>query len=47
MAIVGIGVDVVDLARCADVLERTPDIVNRLFTSDEQTSARGHQLPLV
>lgn len=47
MAIVGIGVDVVDLARFADVLERTPDIVNRLFTSDEQTSARGHQLPLV
>ncbi len=47
MAIVGIGVDVVDLARFAEVVERTPEIVNRLFTLDEQTSAKGHQLPLV
>lgn len=47
MAIVGIGVDVVDLARFADVVERTPEIVDRLFTLDEQTSAKGHQLPLV
>ncbi|MEI6405170.1 MAG: holo-ACP synthase [Actinomycetes bacterium] len=47
MAIVGIGVDVVDLARFEDVLARTPDIVNRLFTPAEQTSAAGHQLPLM
>lgn len=46
MSIVGIGVDVVDLARFAEVVDRTPDIVNRLFTAAEQTSARGHQLPL-
>jgi holo-[acyl-carrier protein] synthase len=44
MAIVGIGVDVVDLARFERVLQRTPAIADRLFTSNEQTSARGHVL---
>ena len=47
MAIVGIGVDVVDLARFAGVVERTPEIVNRLFTHSEQHGAEGHQLPLM
>ena len=47
MAIVGIGVDVVDLARFAGVVERTPEIVNRLFTHAEQHSAEGHELPLM
>ena len=47
MAIVGIGVDVVDLARFEQVLKRTPDMVNRLFTAAEQTSAAGHQLPVM
>jgi holo-[acyl-carrier protein] synthase len=47
MAIIGIGVDVVDIARFEDVIARTPAIVDRLFTSAEQTSANGHQLPLV
>ena len=46
MAIIGIGVDVVDLARFAEVLERTPGIVDRLFTKTEQQSAQGHELPL-
>lgn len=46
MAIIGIGVDVVDLARFEDVLARTPGIVDRLFTKAEQVSAQGHQLPL-
>ncbi len=46
MAIVGIGVDVVDLARFESVLNRTPGIVDRLFTKAEQQSAEGHQLPL-
>lgn len=46
MAIVGIGVDVVDLARFKDVLERTPGIADRLFTKAEQISAEGHELPL-
>lgn len=44
MAIVGIGVDVVDLARFKDLVERTPQIVDRLFTKTEQVSAEGHQL---
>ncbi len=47
MAIVGIGVDVVDLARFSGVVERTPEIVDRLFTKTEQSSADGNQLPLV
>lgn len=47
MAIVGIGVDVVDLARFARVVERTPGILDRLFTKGEQHSAEGHQLPLM
>lgn len=46
MAIVGIGVDVVDLVRFENVLERTPGIVDRLFTAAEQKSAEGHQLPV-
>jgi holo-[acyl-carrier protein] synthase len=46
MAIVGIGVDVVDLARFANLVDRTPQIVDRLFTKAEQVSAEGHQLPV-
>ena len=47
MAIVGIGVDVVDLARFKDLVERTPQIVDRLFTKTEQVSAEGHQLSVM
>ena len=47
MAIVGIGVDVVDLARFANLVERTPQIVDRLFTKTEQVSAEGHQLSVM
>jgi holo-[acyl-carrier protein] synthase len=47
MAIVGIGVDVVDLARFTNLVDRTPQIVDRLFTKAEQVSAEGHQLPLM
>ncbi|MEJ6493829.1 MAG: holo-ACP synthase [Actinomycetes bacterium] len=47
MAIVGIGVDVVDLARFANLVERTPQIVDRLFTKAEQVSAEGHQLSVM
>lgn len=46
MAIIGIGVDVVDLARFENVLDRTPGIADRLFTKAEQQSAQGHELPL-
>jgi len=44
MAIVGIGVDVVDLARFTNLVERTPQIVDRLFTKAEQVNAEGQQL---
>lgn len=47
MAIVGIGVDVVDLARFTNLVERTPQIIDRLFTKAEQVSAEGHQLPVM
>ena len=46
MAIIGIGVDVVDLVRFESVLERTPAIIDRLFTKAEQQSAKGHELPM-
>lgn len=36
MTIVGVGVDVVDVARFAQVLARTPRLVDRLFTSVER-----------
>jgi holo-[acyl-carrier protein] synthase len=35
------------LARFSGVVERTPEIVDRLFTKAEQTSAEGNQLPLI
>jgi holo-[acyl-carrier protein] synthase len=37
--IVGIGVDIVDLARFAVSLERTPHLGGRLFTADELGAA--------
>ncbi|WP_239374952.1 holo-ACP synthase [Frankia sp. Cj5] len=36
MAVVGIGVDVVDVERFAAVLRRTPSLADRLFTSHER-----------
>ena len=35
--IVGVGIDVVDVARFGSTLERTPGLRTRLFTVDEQT----------
>jgi holo-[acyl-carrier protein] synthase len=37
MTIWGVGVDVVDLARFEDTLERTPEMRSRLFTDAEGT----------
>lgn len=34
--IVGTGIDVVDIARFAETLERTPRLIQRLFTESEQ-----------
>ncbi len=43
--IVGIGVDVVDLARFERALARTPKLKNRLFAQSEQIKD-GRELPL-
>lgn len=34
--IIGVGIDVVDIARFTAVLERTPRLLDRLFTPDER-----------
>lgn len=44
MAIVGIGVDVVDVGRLARALARTPRLADRLFTDGERVSGRPEQL---
>ena len=36
MAVLGIGIDVVDVSRFADALERTPTLRERLFTEQER-----------
>ena len=41
MAIVGVGIDVVPVARFAESLVRTPSLAGRLFTSAEQHTATG------
>jgi holo-[acyl-carrier protein] synthase len=42
--IVGVGVDVVDVARLAAALERTPSLRDRLYTKDEQLLTRMESL---
>ena len=37
MAVIGVGIDVVDIARFGETLERTPALRERLFTEQEQT----------
>ena len=37
MAVVGVGIDVVDISRFEDALRRTPGMVDRLFTAAEAT----------
>ena len=44
VAIVGVGVDVVDVARLARALDRTPRLAGRLFTEAERVHARPEQL---
>lgn len=43
MAIVGVGIDVVPVARFAETLARTPDLADRLFTAAEQLTGTGSQ----
>jgi holo-[acyl-carrier protein] synthase len=39
--IVGVGIDVVPVARFAETLSRSPALADRLFTAAEQTTASG------
>lgn len=41
MSIVGVGVDVVEIARLRVALERTPGLLTRLFTEGERTACSG------
>jgi holo-[acyl-carrier protein] synthase len=45
VTVVGIGTDLVDLDRFRIVLARTPTIVGRLFTEEEQAYARSRRDP--
>lgn len=45
--VVGIGVDIVDTRRFAAVIDRTPGLVARVFTSREIALAGGHRLRTV
>lgn len=45
-ALVGIGIDSVDLPRFAAVLERRPSLAGRVFTTGEQAFARGLANPV-
>ncbi len=44
MSIIGVGVDVVEVARLAKSLERTPALLERLFTLQEQQVERLESL---
>jgi holo-[acyl-carrier protein] synthase len=44
VAIIGVGVDVVDVARLERALARTPSLRSRLFTTAERTCPRVEQL---
>jgi holo-[acyl-carrier protein] synthase len=41
MSIVGVGIDVVPVARFAEALHRTPSLAHRLFTPGEQVTNGG------
>lgn len=41
MAVVGVGVDIVDVARLTRALDRTPDLAERVFADGERTYASG------
>ena len=41
MPIVGVGIDVVPVARFAETLQRTPALADRLFTAAEQLTSSG------
>lgn len=41
MSVVGVGVDVVEIARLRAALERTPSLLTRLFTDRERAACAG------
>ncbi len=43
--IAGIGVDIVEIARLAAALQRTPELAARLFTQAERSLATGRRVP--
>ena len=45
--VIGVGVDLVDTRRFAAVIDRTPGLVERVFTPQEIASAGGHRLRVV
>lgn len=42
-SVIGVGVDIVDIVRFAAVIERTPRLLNRVFTDAERTTDSGGQ----
>jgi holo-[acyl-carrier protein] synthase len=42
-----IGIDVLEVDRLARALERTPTLMARLFTADEQAYANAHAQPVI
>jgi holo-[acyl-carrier protein] synthase len=44
VGIVGVGIDVVDVARLDEALARTPSLADRLFTPGERESGKPEQL---
>lgn len=45
-AVLGVGTDLVEVARMRDALERQPGLHDRLFTAAELTYARRHRDPV-
>jgi holo-[acyl-carrier protein] synthase len=45
-AVVGVGVDLVDVARLRVALDRRPGLADRLFTPSERTAAAGEPDPV-
>jgi holo-[acyl-carrier protein] synthase len=46
VAVVGVGIDIVDVARLTRALERTPSMAERVFADGERTYAAGSVLRL-
>ena len=47
MSLVGLGVDIVEIARMEDILQRTPNFKQRVFTADERAYCESKHNPAV